>query len=67
LLIGIANFNLNPFAKSAEDFASVAAAFPGNVMIMGSDFKRFSTLIGSALASKSHGVGGSISIDYVSK
>jgi len=32
---------------------------------MGVDFKRFSTLIGAALASQSHGVGGCIAIDSV--
>jgi S1-C subfamily serine protease len=64
-VIGIANFNLNPFAQSAEEFAEVAAKFPGNIMLMGIDFKKFSVLIGKALASQSHGVGGCIAIDYV--
>jgi S1-C subfamily serine protease len=65
VVVGIANFNLNPFAQNAAKFARVAAAFPGNVMIMGINFKQFSTLIGAALASQSHGVGGCIAIDYV--
>ncbi|HUU12791.1 MAG TPA: serine protease [Terriglobia bacterium] len=65
VVVGIANFNLNPFAKAAEEFANVAAAFPGTVVIMGINFKQFSTLIGAALASQTHGVGGCISIDYV--
>lgn len=65
VVVGIANFSLNPFAKSAEDFAAIAADFPGNAIIMGVDFKRFATLIGSALASQSHGVGGCIAIDYL--
>jgi hypothetical protein len=43
----------------------VAAKFPGNIMLMGIDFKKFSVLIGKALASQSHGVGGCIAIDYV--
>jgi hypothetical protein len=64
-VIGIANFNLNPFAHSAEEFAGIAAAFPGNVVVMGVDFKGFATLIGAALASQSHGVGGCIAIDYL--
>jgi hypothetical protein len=64
-VIGIANFNLNPFAQRAEEFAGVAAAFPCNVVIMGVDFKKFSTLIGAALSSQSHGVGGCIAIDYL--
>ena len=49
VVVGIANFSLNPFAQRAEEFASVAAAFPGNVVIMGVDFKKFSTLVGAAL------------------
>jgi len=65
VVVGIANFNLNPFAQAAKEFADVATAFPGNVVIMGVDFKRFSTLIGAALASQSHGVGGCIAIDSV--
>lgn len=65
VVIGIASFNLNPFARSAEKFAKVVAKFPGNIMIMGIDFKQFSMLIGDALASQSHGVGGCIAIDYV--
>jgi serine protease Do len=65
VVVGIANFNLNPFAQAAREFAGVAAAFPGNVVIMGVDFKRFSTLIGAALASQSHGVGGCIAIDLL--
>jgi len=65
VVIGIANFNLNPFAQSAEEFAGIAAAFPGSVMIMGVEFKRFATVIGAALASQSHGVGGCIAIDYL--
>lgn len=64
-VIGIANFSLNPFAQHAEEFASVAAAFPGNVVIMGVDFKKFSVLVGAALASQSHGVGGCIAVDYI--
>lgn len=64
-VVGIANFSLNPFAQSAEEFAGVAAAFPASVVIMGVDFKRFSTLIGAALASQSHGVGGCLAIDYL--
>ena len=65
VVIGIANFNLNPFAKSAQELAGIAAAYPGNAIIMGVDFKRFFTLIGSALESQSHGVGGCIAVDYV--
>lgn len=65
VVVGIANFSLNPFAQSAEEFANVAASFPGNVMIMGVDFQKFSILIGAALASQSHGVGGCVAIDYL--
>lgn len=65
VVVGIANFSLNPFAQRAEEFANVAASFPGNAVIIGVDFKRFSVLIGSALASQSHGVGGCVAIDYL--
>ena len=62
-VIGVANFNLNPFSHDAENFAKVAANFPGNIMMMGINFKEFSILIGKALASQTHGVGGCIAID----
>lgn len=65
VVVGIANFNLNPFAQRAKAFAKVAADFPGNVVMMGIDFKQFSTLVGAALSAQSHGVGGCIAIDYV--
>ena len=64
-VIGVANFSLNPFAQRAEEFANVAASFPGNAIIIGVDFKKFSILIGAALASQSHGVGGCVAIDYL--
>jgi serine protease Do len=64
-VIGIASFGLNPFANSAEEFIQVVKTFPGRVEIMGVDFKKFATLIGTALASNSLGVGGCISIDYL--
>jgi len=64
-VVGIANFSLNPFAQKAEEFANIAAAFQGNVIMLGVDFKRFSMLIGAALASQSHGVGGCLAIDYL--
>jgi S1-C subfamily serine protease len=65
VVIGIANFSLNPFGQRAEEFASVAANFPGNAVLIGVDFKKFSVLIGEALASQSHGVGGCVAIDYL--
>jgi serine protease Do len=64
-VIGIASFGLNPFANSAEELIRVVQTFPGNVGIMGVDFKKFAVLIGTALASNSLGVGGCISIDYL--
>jgi len=63
VVIGVANFMLNPFAHDADEFAKIAAAFPGNAILIGIDFKKFSTLIGKALSSQTHGVGGCISID----
>ncbi len=65
VVIGIANFSLNPFAQSAEELARIAAEFPGNVVIMGVDFKKFAVVVGAALASQSHGVGGCVAIDYL--
>ena len=65
VVVGIANFSLNPFAEKAEEFANVAASFPGNAVVIGIDFKKFSILIGAALMSQSHGVGGCVAIDYV--
>lgn len=65
VVVGIGNFSLNPFAQRAEEFANVAASFPGNAVIIGVDFKKFSILIGAALASQSHGVGGCVAIDYL--
>jgi serine protease Do len=64
-VIGIASFGLNPFANSAEELIQIVQTFPGNAVIMGVDFKKFATLIGTALASNSLGVGGCISIDYL--
>ena len=66
-VIGIATFGLNPFAQPAETLVQVVQAFPGNVVIMGVDFKQFGTLIGSALASTSIGVNGCVDIDYARK
>lgn len=65
VVVGIANFSLNPFAQSAEEFANVAANFPASVIIMGVDFKKFSVLVGAALAAQSHGVGGCVAIDLL--
>jgi S1-C subfamily serine protease len=65
VVIGIATAILSPFAQSADDLARVAAATPGNVILMGVDFKKFLVLVGSAIASQSHGVGGCVAIDYL--
>ena len=64
-VIGIASFGLNPFAHSAEELIQVVQTFPGNVALMGVDFKKFATLIGEALASNSLGVSGCVAIDYL--
>ncbi len=64
-VVGIASFGLNPFADSAEELIKVVKTFPGNVVMMGVDFKKFATLIGAALASNSLGVSGCVSIDYL--
>lgn len=64
-VIGIASFGLNPFADSAEELIKIVRTFSGNVFIMDVDFKKFATLVGSALASNSLGVSGCVSIDYL--
>ncbi len=64
-VIGVANFNLNPLAKPAEELANIAAAFPGSPAIMGVDFKRFVLLVSAAVAAQSHGVGGCVDAAYV--
>lgn len=64
-VIGIATFGLNPFAAPAEELVGIVQGFPGNVFIMGVDFKKFGTLVGSALMTTSLGVNGCISIDYL--
>ena len=64
-VVGLANFSLNPFAQNAEEFAQIAARFPGLGAVLGVGFKKFSALIGAALSAQSHGVGGCVAIDYV--
>ena len=64
-VIGIASFGLNPFANQAEQIAATAQATTASVHMLGVDFKKFSVLIGSALASNSVGVGGTVAIDHV--
>lgn len=64
-VIGIASFGLNPFAGPAEKLIEIVQTFPGSVGLMGVDFKRFATLIGTALSSNSLGVSGCVSIDYL--
>lgn len=64
-VIGIATFGLNPFAKSSKELVKLVQTFPGNAVIMGVDFRKFATLIGTALASNSTGVNGCVSIEYL--
>lgn len=66
-VIAIATFGLNPFADSAEELIEIVRTFPGNVVIMRADFKKFATLVGSALATTSLGVNGCVSIDYLKR
>lgn len=65
IVVGIATSMMSPFAESAEELISVAGSAPGNVIMMGVDFKKFMVLMGSAIASQSHGVGGCVAIDYL--
>ena len=64
VVIGVANFVLSPFAENAEQLITIANSTPGNVVMMGVDFKKFFAVVGSAIATQSHGVGGCIAIDY---
>jgi len=64
-VIGIANFNLNPFTGPAEQLIHLATTFPGGAAIMGINFGQFAALVGQAMESNSLGVGGCVSIDYV--
>lgn len=64
-IIGIATFGLNPFSQPSEELIQIVQSFPGNLHLMGVDFKKFATLVGSALESNSLGVNGCVSIEYL--
>lgn len=65
VVVGIANFNLNPFAQRAEEFGRIAAGFPGSVVMMGINFGQFASIVSAAMSAQSHGVGGCIAVDYL--
>jgi S1-C subfamily serine protease len=65
VVIGVANFVLSPFAENAQQLMAIASSTPGNIVMMGVDFKKFFAVVGSAIATQSHGLGGCIAIDYV--
>ncbi len=66
-VIGIATFNLNPFAKRAGELATFARQTRerGTVSIMGINIVAFAELVGNALRENSLGVGGCVAIEYV--
>ncbi len=66
-VIGIATFILNPFAGPSEKIVQNAQRFPGEVTIASVGTKEFASLVGTALAANSLGVGGCVSIDYAQR
>jgi hypothetical protein len=64
-VIGIANFTLSPLSPPLTKLVETAQAFPGNVIIMGVDFKQFSFLIKNTFEATSVGIGGCVSVDYL--
>ena len=65
-VIGIATFNLNPFAQRAGDLAEFARQTKerGSVSVMGINIGGFAELVGNALRENSLGVGGCVAIEY---
>ena len=64
-VIGIATFTLSPLSPPLAQLADRVQKFPGNVHIMGIDFKQFSILIKNTFEANSVGIGGCISVDYM--
>ncbi len=64
-VIGIATFTLSPLHPALEQLTNRVQGFPGNVLIMGVDFKQFSILIKNTFEATSVGIGGCISVDYM--
>jgi serine protease Do len=63
-VIGVASFGLNPFAAPMEQIVQIAQDFTGTGVIVGVNIGQFATLVGSALAANSLGVGGCVAIKY---
>lgn len=66
-VVGIATFNLNPFAQRAGELAEFARQTKerGSVSVMGINIGGFAELVGNALRENSLGVGGCVAIEYV--
>jgi len=64
-VIGIATFTITPLYPALAQLADSIQSFPGNVHIMGVDFKQFSILIKNSFDATSVGIGGCISVDYM--
>lgn len=67
MVIGIATFTMTPLSDHLKKLVAMIKTFPGNIVIMGVDFKTFSTLIKNSFENTSVGIGGCISIDYLNK
>ena len=67
IVIGIATFTMTPLSAHLKKLVAMIKTFPGNIVIMGVDFKTFSTLIKNSFENTSVGIGGCISIDYLNK
>ncbi len=68
-VIGIAAYNLNPFADSAQKLIDAADAFhgQGTYSVLGINFEEFYRLVGQAIKANSSGVGSCVSINYLKK
>ena len=67
-IIGIAAFNLNPFAADADNLLNQVFSFPDiNVAVSGVDIKYFAFITARALKKNSLGIGGCISINHLKK
>ena len=67
IVIGIATFTMTPLSEHLKKLVAMINTFPGNIVLMGVDFKTFSTLIKNSFENTSVGMGGCISIDYLNK
>ena len=68
VVVGIVTFNLNPFARPAQDLKKQAETFPpGSAHVAGIDLPSFGRLVAQALTTNSLKVGGCVSIEYLKR